>query len=528
MTKLLLSSVVALSLMVSASTAKEAPTPGYNIKIPENIMTPDKVDSKIGELTFFDGVPTGDTVQKVYDNLDYLRGIDTFLKFIPACNIEGMRTGTASLGVSEYNEVMVMDKLMDSTSLFLTGNTDTVYASSFFDLSKTGPVVVEIPAGAGPGTVNDAFFRFVVDMGAPGPDRKKGGTYIILPPDYKGDLKVTPNSFKDNSTTKAKINGQERDVWIAKSRSYSNWMILRGFLVDGKPDAAAKMWREKLKIYPLKDAANPKPMKFVSGSGKYFNTIHSNKFSYFEELNDVIQRELLSFIDPELRGIAASIGIVKGKEFKPDERMKKILTEAVKVGNATARTIMFHPRDPRTYLYPNSSWKTFFIGGDYRWLDKTGEAGRNLDARIHFFYQATVNTPAMALELVGVGSNYAGNTLDSEGNILDGSKTYKVTLPKDVPAKDFWSLVAYDTQTRSELQTPDQPFPSINSKVAKLDYNKDGSVDIYFGPKAPKGHEKNWIQTVPKKSWFLVIRFYGPLKPFYDKTWKPGEIELVK
>ena len=134
----------------------------------------------------------------------------------------------------------------------------------------------------------------------------------------------------------------------------------------------------------------------------------------------------------------------------------------------------------------------------------------------------------MALELVGVGSNYAGNTRDSEGNILDGAKTYKVTLPKGVPAKDFWSLVAYDTQTRSELQTPDQSFPSINSKVAKLDYNKDGSVDIYFGPKAPKGFEKNWIQTLPNKSWFVAIRFYGPLKPFYDKTWKPGEIELVK
>lgn len=305
-------------------------------------------------------------------------------------------------------------------------------------------------------------------------------------------------------------------------------MILRGFLVDGKPDAAAKMWRDKLKIYPLKDAANPKPMKFVSGSGKYFNTIHSNKYSYFEELNDVIQREPISFISPELRGQAAAIGIIKGKAFKPDDRMKKILTDAIKVGNATARTIMFYPRDTRAYLYPDSSWKTFFIGGDYRWLDLTGEAGRNLDARIHFFYQATVNTPAMALELIGVGSNYAGNTKDGDGNILYGDKNYKVTLPKDVPAKDFWSLVVYDTQTRSELQTPDQAFPSINSKIAQLDYNKDGSVDIYFGPKAPKGHEHNWIQTVPGKSWFLAIRYYGPLKPFYDKTWKPSEIELLK
>lgn len=261
---------------------------------------------------------------------------------------------------------------------------------------------------------------------------------------------------------------------------------------------------------------------------KYFNTIHSNKYSYFEELNGVIQREPISFISPELRGQAAAIGIIKGKAFKPDDRMKKILTDAIKVGNATARTIMFYPRDTRAYLYPDSSWKTFFIGGDYRWLDLTGEAGRNLDARIHFFYQATVNTPAMALELIGVGSNYAGNTKDGDGNILYGDKNYKVTLPKDVPAKDFWSLVVYDTQTRSELQTPDQAFPSINSKIAQLDYNKDGSVDIYFGPKAPKGHEHNWIQTVPGKSWFLAIRYYGPLKPFYDKTWKPSEIELIK
>ena len=526
--KLFLSTIFALALAGSPATAEDVPVEGYNTRIPEEILTPDKVSSRIGELNFYDGVPTEATVEKIYDNLDYLRAIDVFLNFIPACNIEGMRTGTASLGVSEYNQVLLMDKLMDSTSLFLTGNTDTVYASSFFDLSKTGPLVVEIPAGAGPGTVNDAYFRFVVDMGAPGPDRKKGGTYIILPPNYEGELKVTPNTFKDNSSTKAIINGQDRNVWIAKSRSYSNWMILRGFLVDGKPDAAAKMWREKLKIYPLKDAADPKKMEFVSGSGKFFNTIHSNKYSYFQELDLVIQREPISFISPELRGQASAIGIIKGKEFSPDHRMKKILTDAVKVGNATARTIMFHPRDKGAYLYPNSSWKTFFIGGDYRWLNLTGEAGRNLDARIHFFYQATVNTPAMALELIGVGSNYAGNTLDKDGNMLYGDRNYKLTLPKDVPAKDFWSLVAYDTQTRSELQTSDMPFPSINSKIAKLDYNQDGSVDIYFGPKAPKGKRANWIQTVSGKSWFLVIRYYGPLKPFYDKTWKPGEIELIK
>ena len=528
MTKLLLSSAVALSLMVNVSNAKEAVTPGFNIKVPEQIMTPNKVQTRLGELNFYDGVPTADTVKKVYDNLDYLRGVDVFLNFIPACSIEGLRIGMHSMGVKEYNQVLLMDKLMDSTPLFLTGNTDTVYVSSFFDLGKEGPMVIEMPAGAGPGTVNDAFFRFVVDTGAPGPDRKKGGTYIILPPDYKGELKVTPNTFKDNSSTKAMINGKEKDVWIAKSKSYNNWVILRGFLVDGKPDAATKMWKDGLKIYPLKDAANPKKMEFVSGSKKEFNTIHSNQYSFYTELNDVIQNEPISFIDPELRGQAASIGIIKGKEFKPDERMKKILEEAIKVGNATARAIMFYPRDPKASLYPNSYWNTFFIGGDYRWLDKTGEAGRNLDARTLFFYQATVNTPAMALQIPGVGSNYAGLSKDKNGDILYGDKNYKMTLPANVPAKDFWSVTVYDPQTRSELQTGERIFPSINNKIAKLDYNKDGSIDIYFGPKAPKGHEANWIQTVPGKSWFQILRFYGPLKPFFDKTWQPGELELIK
>ena len=526
MNKILLSTAVALSLMISVVDAEV--TKGYNIKVPKQIMTPDSVDSRIGKLSFYDGVPTADTVKKLYDNLDYLRGVDIFLNFIPACSIEGLRIGMHSMGVKDYNQVLIMDKLMDSTPLFLTGNTDTVYVSSFFDLGKEGAMVIEMPAGAGPGTINDAFFRFVVDTGAPGPDRKKGGTYIILPPDYKGELKVTPNTFKDNSSTKAMIDGKERDVWIAKSKSYNNWVILRGFLVDGKPDAATKMWRDGLKIYPLKDASNPKKMEFISGSKKEFNTIHSNKYSFYTELNDVIQNEPISFIDPELRGQVASIGIIKGKEFKPDDRMKKILKESIKVGNATARAIMFYPRDPKANLYPNSHWKTFFIGGDYRWLDMTGEAGRNLDARTLFFYQATVNTPAMALQIPGVGSNYAGLSKDKDGNILYGDKNYKMTLPANVPAKDFWSVTVYDTQTRSELQTGDRVFPSINNKIAKLDYNKDGSIDIYFGSKPLKGHESNWIKTVEGKSWFQILRFYGPLKPFFDKSWKPGELELIK
>ncbi len=500
---------------------------GYKTEIPDKILTPDKVETRIGNLEFYDGMPTKSTLKKVYDNLDFMRGVDVFLNFIPATSIEGLRLGMKEIGADNSNKIVVMDELMDAKSLFLTGNASTVYASIFLDLETDGPTVVEVPAGAGPGTVNDAFFRFVVDMGAPGPDRKKGGMYIILPPDYKGDLKPTPNTFKDNSSVKVDVGGQMKDVWIAKSRSYTNWVILRGFLVDGKPNAATKMWKEGLKVYPLAEASKPKPNEFINGSGKVFNTIHANNFEFYEELWSVLQKEPIDFIDPELRGQAAAIGIIKGKPFAPDERMEETLHEAVAVGNATARAIGLSPRDKKAYLYEGKQWYTGFVGKDYRWLDGDGNQGRNLDARTLFFYTATVNTPAMALEIPGVGSNYAFGGRDSNGEILYGEKNYKLHMDANVPAKDFWSIVVYDPQTRSMLQT-DQEFPNKNSKKHKLIYNKDGSCDLYFGSEAPKGKEANWIQTVSGKAWFVLFRTYGPLEPWFDKTWQLNDFELIK
>ena len=267
-------------------------------------------------------------------------------------------------------------------------------------------------------------------------------------------------------------------------------------------------------------------MEFINGTNQAFNTIHANNYEFYKELDHVIQKEPLSFLDPELRGLAASIGIVKGKQFSPDARMKAILEDAVAVGNATARAIMFEPREEGVYLYENSQWFTPFVGGDYRWLIDGGMGGRNLNARTLFFYGATVNTPAMALKMVGKGSQYAYNAKDSSGSYLDGNKFYKLNIPANVPAKDFWSIVVYDPQTRSELQTS-QDFPSKNNKKDDLDINKDDSVDLYFGPKAPAGHEKNWIETVPGKGWMVLIRLYGPLEPWFDKTWKPGDFEEI-
>jgi len=498
--------VLAAAIMTPTAFAQEK-TPGYNNKIPESIMTPDKVETRIGTLEFFDGIPTKETSALLYDNLDFLRGVETFLNGMPATSVEAYRRGLVALGAKNSNQVVIFDQLMDSNSLFLTGNTDTVYLTSILDLKKDGPTVIEIPPGTGPGIITDAFFRNVIDAGPPGPDKGKGGKYLILPPGYEGDV---PNGY-----------------FTAMSTSWVNPFLLRGFLKDGKPDFSSKLFREGVKIYPLSKAANPPAMEFINGSGKKLNTVHSNDYHFYEELHTVIDREPIEMLDPEMRGLFASIGIQKGKPFAPDARMKELLTDAAAVANGTSRVIFYDERDTSAFLYEDSYWKRGFVGNSYEYLIDEGMGGRNLNARTEFFYFGTYNSPAMVLKLIGKGSQYAWGYLDANGNYLDGAKTYKLNLPKDPPAEKFMSVVVYDPQTRSELQTS-QPFPSKNNKRDKMIVNDDGSIDIYFGPQAPAGKEANWIQTVPNKGWFSLLRLYSPTEAWYDKTWRPGEIELVK
>ena len=266
-----------------------------------------------------------------------------------------------------------------------------------------------------PSNVNDAFFRFVVDMGGHGLDQGKGGKYLIVPPGYKGEL---PKHKKDGG-----------EYFVAHSTSYVNWIPLRGFLVHGKPDLATKMFKEAFKVYPLSKAGNPPKMEFISGSKIPVNTIHANDFEFYQEVDHVIQKEPVDFLDPELRGLAASIGIRKGQKFAPDERMKKILMDAVAVGNATARAISFRTRDPGAPLYENSNWQTFFIGGEYRWLNDGGAGGRNLDARTRFFYVAMLNNPAMAAKIPGRTSQYAGAFVDTDVTTSPVPRAITSTFP---------------------------------------------------------------------------------------------------
>jgi len=490
------SSLVLLALLAARTTAfaeeKYAP-------IPPQILTPDLVETRIGTLEFFDGYPSPDTVERVYDHLDFLRGVRAFLDTIPIASLYAMREGLREAGCVD-GTVGIFESLMDSKTLFLTANTESVYAFSWLDLTN-GPVVVESPPNV-LGFVDDAWFGYVTDLGNAGPDRGQGGKFLFVPPGWEGDL---PEGY-----------------YTYASATYGNWLVWRGFLVEGDPNPAVASMKKAIRVYPLSEAADPPVQKFVNLSGKQFNTIHANDFSFFEEVGRVIQEEPTHALDPEVLGILASIGIEKGKEFEPDARMRKLLTEAAAVGNATARAIVFRTRDPAAKYFEGSAWMTGFIGGSHEFL-RNGV--RLLDARTLFFYYATGITPAMVLRMVGVGSQYAGAMVDSEGQPFDGGRTYRLRLPPDVPAKDFWSLVLYDNQTRSMLQS-DQQFPSLNSQRG-VQQNDDGTTDIWFGPKAPEGKASNWIQTVPGKGWTVILRLYGPLEPWFNKAWRPGEIAPV-
>ena len=500
MKKTLIGSVTVLTALL-AVTARAADKPKMATEIPPDITTPDSVDTRLGTLRFFDGLPDKATVEKLYDNLDFLRGVDVFLNTMAPASLRANIEGLKSVGCDNYTAV-IHENRVDAKTLLLTPNTQTATLWAFIDL-KDGPLVVEVPPGM-LGLADDAWMRYIIDFGFVGPDKGKGGKYLFLPPGYKGEV---PEGY-----------------FVAKPLTYKIWLGGRGFTVNGDTGPAVKAFKAGWKVYPLGQEASAPKMKFINGSGLYFNTIHSTTYKFYEEVNTVIQEEPADSADPEILGQLAAIGIVKGKPFAPDARMKKILTEAVAVGNATARALVFKARDEQVYFYPGKSWFTPFVGGSHEFIQN---GVRLLDARTTFFYAATGITPAMAAKIVGAGSQYAVATFDAQGNYLDGGKNYRLHLPPNIPVKTFWSLIPYDTQTRSVLQT-DQRDTALTSETGTVKANADGSVDVYFGPKAPAGKESNWIQTVPGKGWFTILRLYGALEPWFDKTWKPDEIELVK
>lgn len=496
-----------LAATLAQAAAEQAPKMKMTTDIPASITTPAVVETSIGTLKFDDGIPTEATRTAVYDYLDTSRAVNVYLNSIPTLSANALREGQALAGCVSSHEICIFDTLMDSTSLVLTGNTSTMYAMGFLDLAKDGPTVVDLPPGM-LGVLDDMGFRHLTDLGVAGPDKGKGGKYLILPPGYTGE---TPKGY-----------------FVVASPTNGIWLFMRGYLDKALPlaqaiPAASANIRNTLKVYPLAAKNNPPKMVFTNLSGKELNLVLPNDYSAFVKLHEVIQGEPEEFLGPEAKGMMAAIGIDKGKPFAPDARMKKVLKDAVAIANAAARAISFYPREQGNLIYgEDSAWMMAYANKDTAFKDN---GAFNLDARVFFHYGYIVVSPAMAVTIAGKGSDYGLIALDESKLPLDGAKNYKLTLPPNPPAKDFWALTLYDIQTRSQLQT-DQQFPTLGSQTEGVQPNADGSYDIYFGPEAPAGKEGNWMQTVPGKNWWMALRIYGPLEPWIDQSWRPGEIVL--
>ena len=502
------------------------------------ISTPDQVASPLGTLEFVDGVPSSDTVERVYDHLDFVHALNVFLNGYAGASTVALRKGFHEAGAAD-NQILIFSELMGSESLFLTANADTVYYVGIVDLTS-GPMVVETPPQA-LALFDDMWFQWIVDFGLPGPDRGEGGRFLLVPPGHDGPLPDSGYHVRHSRTTRVVLLG-------------------RSFLVNDDPAPTVEVIKRTLKLYPyarggfgtsiatlLEGRVQPDPQAqtpetvFVEGSGKAFNTIPPNGLGFYELLNELVQEQPAGSTDVELMGQLAAIGIVKGKPFEPDDRMRRILEDAAAVGAATSRALVFDPRASEGFAYyDDSAWGLALWVGGYNFetppplvttdgikpFPPTGV--RALNSRTTFFYAYTGITPAMCMRLTGFGSQYIIATKDADGNRLDGAKTYQVTLPPDIPAARFWSLTAYDNETRSMLQTP-QRYPRAGSQsypTPAATANADGSTTITLSPERPADSpESNWIQTVPGKGWFLILRLYSPLQSYFDKTWRPSEIE---
>ncbi len=534
----ILFALVAL-LAPKSETAIAQTSPG----IPQAITTPDQVETRIGSLEFKDGVPSEETAEKVRDTLDFTRALNAYNNSFRGASAYAIAEGFQSIG-AEDNTVVIFSELMDSKSLFLTANADTVYYLAVVNLTK-GPMVVEQPPKS-LGTINDMWFSWIIDIGFPGPDRGEGGKYLLVPPGYDGPL---PDS----------------GFHVAHSSTNRVLYAARAYLTDNDPTATVEMIKKTIKIYPytpggygtsiataldgkVRIAKNPPipEIKFVEASGKSFNTIPPSDYTFFDMINENVQQEPATSYDVELAGQLAAIGIVKGKPFEPDERMKKILTDAAAVGNAASRVLnwRFSVLHPEWSYYPGSMWGNMLWEGGaffetpppmvtkegfFKPLPPTG--ARTLDSRTAFYYAYTLDSPGMIMRIPDIGSQYLMGFLDADKNPLDGAKTYKVTLPPNIPAGKFWSFTLYDNQSRSMLDTP-QRYPRAGSQSypsPSAEPNADGSTTVYFSPTQPESVKRgNWIQTDSKKGWFTILRLYSPLEPFFTKKWRPSEIELVR
>jgi hypothetical protein len=450
-------------------------------------------ETRLGKLEFESDYVTEETAAKLREELRFQAAVQTYLWGFPIANIMSLRDGHRAVGIKNTS-IPIFEVYLTTKTVVPTGNQSTIYAYNVVTLAE--PMVLVVPPDV-VGFISDAWQRPQGDLGRPGADKGKGGKYLLVPPGHEGEL-------------------PSKGYYVVPCATKNIWWLVRAFVKDGDTKATVGSLKQT-KLYPL---SNPNaPQEYLNASKRPAYCIPPRGYAFWELLAKALNEETVQAHDRVMMGMASIFGLEKGKPFKPDAATHAMLIEAEKVAFAMNATLSFESVSPTAIAYDDRQWEFCFqtqspsFDAEYR---------LELYERAAFTHQAMTGANAMVLTLRGKGSKYIFTSRDADGNHLNGSNSYTLELPANVPAKDFWSVCVYDTKTRSILDTG-RPRSAVNSYM-DLPVNADGSIDLYFGPAPPPQGESAWIKTKPGEGFFMYLRFYGPLEPFYDKSWRPSDV----
>ena len=456
-----------------------------------------EVQTRIGKLSFEGGYPSNETITKLYDEMDFQRAIQAYLWAIPLIGFAQWQDQHEKVFGAHDGDVVYYVSYRDKLGL-LTSNATTPYIIGFLNLSRTGPLVINYPAGPTAGGILDFWQRPITDMGLTGPDKGAGGKYLVLGPGQTVE---------------------DTGAYIIVKSPMNN--IFHAFRVLATDSDEAKKLRQAYQAYPYSKRKNPTRTRIVTPDGRDWQGWQPRGLGYWRLVAKMLNEEPVHERDRMMVAMLKPLGIEKGKSFQPDERQKKILEEATVVGEAMAKSLSYAKRQKEAVMYPGRQWKNAVL------LEASQETEHHtaLDERTAWFYEAVTLTAGMTTKTPGQGQVYLGVQKDKDAKWLQGGNSYILRIPPNPPVKQFWAMTLYDTETRCFIDNKHE-IAGLDSRMDIIK-NSDGSVDLYFGPKPPMGKEKNWIPTVPGRGWFAYFRLYAPTEPYFDRTWQLPDIEKL-
>ena len=430
------------------------------------------------------------------------RAVEAVIWGMPAVNTDLMYQATLKLGGGS-NQIVYWSRLLDWRNQTLTPNPDVIYLMAFFN-TKDGPIVIEIPPADGGvinGSIMDPWQAALEDVGPAGADKGAGGKYLILPPGYN---ERPPEGYV-----------------VLPSANYQGYALLRSILKSGSAAdvEAAVAYGKRIKLYPLSQAANPPETVFLDAAGAAYDSTIPYDLRFFQSIDRFVQSEPWQERDKAMIDQLKTIGIEKGKLFHPDKATQGLLNAAAGEAHAWLEQkyeTMFAPYyEGRQWVFPILPEVIGGLQSQFAKPDSYPVDGRGVTYTMAFF----------STKHSGIGQYYLMTIKDKDGVALNGSGAYRLIVPANAPVKQYWSATAYDRATHALIR--DMPRSGRSSQSPGLQTNADGSVDIYFGPKAPGGKESNWVPTSAGGKFEVLFRFYGPEKAVLDKTWKLPDIERV-